>query len=197
MNITLWISFFAYAITTALSPGPNNILALNEVSTYGLKKSKPLLLGIYTGFLAVMILCGFFSVILGRYLPGILIYLKYVGSMYILYLAFRTITSKPAKNEDQESGSSSFLRGFILQFVNVKIILWGLTVFIAYILPYYSSYPAIAGFILLSAAIGNGATHVWVIAGVLLHNVINNYWRVVNVIMALLLVYSAINLLLD
>ncbi|GAA3400626.1 LysE family transporter [Paenibacillus hodogayensis] len=196
MSATLWISFFSYAVTTAISPGPNNILALHEVSTYGLNKSKSLLLGIYAGFLCVMIVCGTFSLILAAYMPGVMHYLKTIGFVYILYLAYRTATSKRPGKEERRPASSSFLRGFILQFLNVKIILWGLTSFISYVLPSYSSMTAIACFILLSAAIGNTATHLWAVAGALLHKVIGRYWRPVNLIMALLLIYSAISLLL-
>ncbi|MFK4302490.1 MULTISPECIES: LysE family transporter [unclassified Paenibacillus] len=194
MSTVMWVSFLSYAITTALSPGPNNILVLNAVSNNGMKRSKQLIFGVYFGFFSVMVICGMFSVVLAKYIPTAMPYMKYIGCAYILWLAYYTAISKPSSS-DAEEGSTSFMRGFILQFVNVKIILWGITIFTGYVLPYYSSFAAVAGFIVLATIIGDGATHLWAIGGVILHKIINKYWRPINLMMALLLVYSALSLI--
>ena len=45
--------------------------------------------------------------------------LKYIGAAYILWLAIHIAFSKPSTENAEQS--ASFLKGFMLQFVNVKI----------------------------------------------------------------------------
>jgi cysteine/O-acetylserine efflux protein len=189
-----WLSFFSYTIVTALSPGPNNILALNSTGNLGLKQSRKLLFGIYTGFLGVMAVCGVFSTILVAMLPNILVYMKYLGVAYIVWLAYHVVISKPMEVTENEN-SPSFWKGFILQFVNVKIILWGITVFTSFVLTNYHSSIAILGFILLLSLIGIVATHVWAVTGSAFSYLLKKYFRVSNIVMAALLLYSAVKLI--
>ena len=46
--------------------------------------------------------------------------MKYIGAAYILWLAIHIAFSK--KTSENTEQSASFLKGFMLQFVNVKII---------------------------------------------------------------------------
>ncbi|MGE8205975.1 LysE family transporter [Heyndrickxia sp. NPDC080065] len=194
MSYGVWLSFFSYTIVTALSPGPNNILALNSTGNLGLKQSRKLLFGIYTGFLGVMAVCGVFSTVLVAMLPNILIYMKYLGVAYIVWLAYHVVISKPLEVTENEN-SPSFWKGFILQFVNVKIILWGITVFTSFVLTNYHSSISILGFILLLSLIGNGATYIWAVTGSAFSDLLKKYFRVSNIVMAALLLYSAVKLI--
>ncbi|MFF2480994.1 LysE family transporter [Paenibacillus sp. NPDC058071] len=195
MSHSVWIAFFSYMVVTALSPGPNNILALHSTGSLGWQRSRKLLWGIYTGFLVVIAVCGMFSVFLIEVLPSLSAYLNYAGAAYIVWLAWHVAGSKPLEAAEI-SISPSFWRGFLLQFLNVKIILTGITVFTSFVLPSYDSFMAIAGFILLTALIGNGATHVWAVAGSAFSSFLQKYWRIANIVMAALLLYSAVKLIL-
>ncbi|CAK7014467.1 LysE family transporter [uncultured Phascolarctobacterium sp.] len=193
MHYSIWLSFFTYTIITAVTPGPNNILALNATGRAGLKQSKNILLGIYSGFTCIMLICGLFSATLSVLLPGIMLYLKYIGATYIIWLAWHVAVSTPPDISGQ-SLEQSFWRGFWLQFVNVKIILYGITAFTGFILPYYQNPFSIGAFILLLSLIGNGATHLWAIAGAALSTFLGRHWRIANISMSCLLLFSAFNL---
>ena len=56
--------------------------------------------------------------------------LKYVGAAYIAYLAIYVARSKP---DGGESNQMSFMKIFLLEFVNVKIILYAITVYTGYV----------------------------------------------------------------
>jgi len=88
-------NFFIYCIINAFTLGPGNILALNTVTNYGCKKGKPLFLGIFAGYYVVQILCAIFVFGVGRFLPNALNVMKYIGAVYILWLAIHIATSKP------------------------------------------------------------------------------------------------------
>ena len=197
MSSALWLSFVSYTAITAITPGPNNILALNTVSNYGMKHSKRLLAGIYSGFLSVMIVCGLLGSALASILPNLLLYLKYVGFAYILWLAWQVATSKPIEKDDNTKKSTGFFQGYILQFVNVKIIIAGFVIFTGFILPYYTEPKTIIGFAFVVGIIANSATHVWAIAGSLLNRLIHRHWRPFNITMSILLVLSALTIILE
>lgn len=119
MPVYVVTGFLFYCIINAFTPGPGNILALNTVTNYGLKKGRPLFSGIFAGYYVVQALCAIFVFGVSSFLPDILKILKYVGAVYIAWLAVHIAVSKPDISSD--SGSASFTKSFMLQFVNIKI----------------------------------------------------------------------------
>ena len=85
--------------------------------------------------------------------------LKYIGAAYILWLAIHIAFSKPSTENAEQS--ASFLKGFMLQFVNVKIYMFGVTALTGYVVGYMSSFPALLFFELVIATIGTIATCTW------------------------------------
>ena len=184
-------NFFIYAIINAITPGPGNILALTTVGSFGWKKGKPLFFGIFVGYYVVQILCAVFVFGVSAFLPGVLGVMKYIGAAYILWLAIHIAISKPAVNSEEKS--ASFLKGFLLQFVNVKIYLFGITALTGYITDYSTSFVTLLFFELIIATIGTIATLIWIGMGMLLRKAYQKYYRPVNIVLALTLlecVYS-------
>ena len=178
-------NFFVYAIVNAFTPGPGNILALNTVTNYGWKKGKPLFFGIFTGFYVVQIICAVFVYGVGTFLPNALRVMKYIGAAYILWLAIHIAISKPEVSEEQ--GSASFMKGFLLQFVNIKIYMFGITALTGFITPYSKALWTLIGFELLIATIGTIATSTWIGAGLLIQKLYVKHYRIINIILALTL----------
>jgi len=129
-------------------------------------------------------------------LPNIATTLKYIGAVYILWLAWHVATSKPIKTDEEEVDKPAFLTGFILQFINIKIILYGITALTSFILPSYNVSVIVIGFILLLTLIGSAGTFTWAFVGAVLRKFLNKYTRIVNIIMGLFLLESAISLIL-
>ena len=165
-------NFFIYTIINAITPGPGNILALNTVGSYGWKKGKPLFSGIFVGYYVVQILCAVFV-------------MKYIGAAYILWLAIHIAISKPIIDNNEKS--ASFLKGFLLQFVNVKIYLFGITALTGYITDYSTSFMILLSFELIIATIGTLATLIWIGLGALLKKAYQRYYRPINIALALTL----------
>ena len=178
-------NFFVYAIVNAFTPGPGNILALNTVTNYGWKKGKPLYFGIFTGYYVVQIICAVFVYGVGTFLPDALQVMKYIGAAYILWLAIHIAISKPEVSEEQ--GSASFMKGFLLQFVNIKIYMFGITALTGFITPYSKALWTLIGFELLIATIGTIATSTWIGAGLLIQKLYVKHYRIINIILALTL----------
>lgn len=184
-------NFLVYAGINAFTPGPGNILALNTVTNYGWKKGTPLFLGIFAGYYVVQLICAVFVYGVSTFLPGVLGVMKYVGAAYILWLALHIALSRPDKEGGEKA--ASFWKGFMLQFVNVKIYLLGITALTGYVTNYSTALWVLVLFELMIATIGTIATVAWIGAGVAIQRVYAEHYRPINVILALTLlecVYS-------
>lgn len=184
-------NFFIYAVINAFTPGPGNILALNTVTNYGYKRGKPLFGGIFAGYYVVQVICAVFVFGISTFLPDVLGIMKYIGAAYILWLAVRIALSRPTTSAAEKS--ASFLKGFLLQFVNVKIYLFGITALTGYITQYSAALWVLLLFEIIIATIGTIATLTWIGMGVLIQRAYEKYYRAINIILALILlecVYS-------
>lgn len=192
--ITVLLNMTITACMTVWSPGPNNILLLSNVSKYGIKKNMKFMLGIWTGSMCLMTLCGLLCQTLQSMIPGIVPVMKYVGAVYLLYLAYTTLKRLPP-GEKHSGKEPSYGMGIILQLVNVKIILYGLMMFSTYILEYVTSSGVLlfyACYLMVFGAIGN---LLWAFAGNLLKRFYTNHYRFMNIIMAALLLWCVLRVL--
>lgn len=185
MPIYVISNFLIYCLINSFTPGPGNILALNTVTNYGIKKGKKLYFGIFTGYYAVQIICAFVVYGVSALLPNVMTVMKYIGAAYILWLAVHIAISKP--DIDNAQKSPSFIKGFMLQFINVKIYLFGITALTGYIVEYKSDLASLLFFEILIATIGSIATIVWIGTGKLLQRFYQKHFRIINIILALTL----------
>ena len=187
-------NFIIFALINAFTPGPGNILALNTVTNYGWRRGRLLFLGIFTGYYLVQLICGLFVFGLSTLLPQVLTVMKYVGAAYILWLAVHIAIS--TANTGEGNGSASFLKGFMPQFVNVKIYLFGITALTGYITPFSTSLSTLLLFEFIIATLGTVATCTWVAVGMLIQRVYLSHSRAINIVLGLTLlecVYSMLN----
>ena len=186
-------NFVLYCVINAFTPGPGNILALNTVTNYGWKKGRPLFFGIFTGYYVVQLICAVFVFGIAAFLPSVLGVMKYIGAAYILWLAIHIAISKPEKDDD--SRSASYMKGFLLQFVNVKIYLFGMTALTGYITDYYTSLTALVIAELFISTLGSFATLTWIGMGALIQKFYLKHYRIINILLALTLVECIISIL--
>jgi cysteine/O-acetylserine efflux protein len=186
-------NFLIYCVINAFTPGPGNILALNTVSNYGWKKGRPLFFGIYAGYYVVQILCAVIVYGVVAFFPGLMVILKYIGTAYILWLAFQIAISRPHSNSSARS--ASFLKGFMLQLVNVKIYLFGITALTGYVVEYSSSFFMYLFFVLIIATIGTIATNTWIGIGYLINDFYLKRYKIINIILSILLLQCAYSML--
>ena len=195
MGAQVVFSFVIYVLINAFTPGPGNILALNTMTNYGWKRGKPLFFGIFTGYFFVQALCALFIFGLENLINPIMTILTYAGVIYILWLAYQVAVSRPDNKTSEKQ--PSFWIGFVLQIVNVKIFLFGITSLTGYVMPYYSSLGLLLFYEMVIAAIGSLATLTWIFFGGLFQKTYFKHYRIINSVLALLLLQCAVALLLQ
>ena len=189
MSVAVCLELVVSACATTFSPGPNNILLLSSTSTHGFRKCLPLLCGIWTGLLTIMLVCGFGCAVLGELVPQIVPVAKYVGAAYILYLAYRTLLRKAGGAEGGESRPLTYVNEFLLQFLNVKILMLGISFYSSFIMPHGFRVTSVLAFAVIMAACAGTGNVIWATLGAMLFPIYQRYNRAIHVIMALLLVW--------
>jgi threonine/homoserine/homoserine lactone efflux protein len=114
----------------------------------------------------------------------------------MIYLAIKIMRSKPTSAKDPKVNRFSFLFGFTLQFLNPKVILYGLTAISVFVMPLGQSNVHIIVFSLLLTIIGVSANMTWGLCGVLFQSFLLKYERPFNMVMGVLLIFSALSILL-
>ena len=185
-------AFLSYVTLTTFTPGPNNIMSMSNATRYGFRRSMRFTFGVCAGFFLIVGLAIAFSVVLFRAIPAMKPVMTVIGAAYILWLAYKTVTSSP--HDEGSAGQNSFLSGLLLQFLNPKAILYGITVASTFIVPYYHSPPVLVGFAAALALVALVATSCWALFGSVFERFMTENHQVVSYTMGALLVYCAISL---
>lgn len=188
-----WISFLTYAVVTAVTPGPNTLMSMSNGAAKGFVRALPFNFGIWVGFSVVMVLCTAFCSALSALIPKIKLPMLILGAGYMLWLAWEMYNSTGELAERHSRGD--FVSGLLLQFINPKIYVYCIMSMEVYILPYYQGMAAeLFGFAMLLAFIGFAFTLCWSAFGSAFRLLFSRHAKLVNRIMALLLVYCAVSL---
>ena len=110
-----------FAMTAAITPGPNNIILSTNAVNYGFKETIPLMMGVFFGFLSVLTLCLLGIGELYKSFPAIAMIVKIVAICFLVYLSFRIFTSSSFSDE-KNSKKFSFKDIYFFQIINPKAV---------------------------------------------------------------------------
>jgi threonine/homoserine/homoserine lactone efflux protein len=188
-----FLPLVTFAVATAITPGPNNIMLTASGANFGFRRTLPHMLGVTIGFTIMVLAIGLgLSEFFERF-PLIHQVLRYGGGAYLLYLAYRIATAAPTPGAAQPAGHPlTFLQAALFQWINPKS--WMMAV------GAISAYTTVGGNLMLESvliavtfgAIGLPSTALWAGLGVAIARLLRTRWalRAFNVAMALLLVAS-------
>ena len=187
-----WVALASFVVVTTFTPGPNNISAMSQGVSHGYRHSLRFISGIAAGFSVVMCLCAAIATIILKAFPSIEPYLRIAGSLYIVWLAIHTFSAS-LKVGSTSVRSLGFIEGFLLQLLNPKVIVYGLTLYSTFLVVVAGQVLLIALSATLFAAIGFVAVTTWALAGSALSQVLKRTLvrRIVTVAFSLALLYSA------
>ena len=176
------------------SPGPANIYALTMSLRYGRRASIVTWLGLLAGFSVAVSIIAISTHFLGIAIGGYVRYLKYFGAAYLLYLSYKMWKDSGLPKEDNRG--CTFINGFIMQLTNAKMILFAISVFSTFVLPYSEKIEdlfEVSAWLLLA---GPGSNLVWLFAGSMLRRFFERYHKQVDTVSAIALLLCAIYIVL-
>lgn len=189
-----WTAFLTFVLISSHTPGPNIIFAMNTARIHGFSGAMPLAGGMITGLVIVMTACAAFNLVLAALLPAVLPWLRIAGAAYILWLAWKIAFPSPAAGAGGDSAvpeAPGFRQGFFLQFLNPKVILFGLTTLSAFILPWTTSRVWLFGGGLFLAMACFSGVMTWTVLGAIQKRVFTRQSQWVDYLMGGLLAWCA------
>ncbi len=161
-------SALAFALAGTFSPGPNNVMSGTLGVMRGYRRTIPFILGITIGFGIVLIACALASSTLLRAVPGVEPFLRWVGAVYICWLALVTWLKRDqlgAAADGDVPRLHGFIGGFVLQFVNVKSVIYGLMMYSTFLAGLSGDALALVASAVFLAVLGFASTTTWALGG--------------------------------
>ena len=126
------LSMSLFMLVTSCSPGPNNIVASYSAFNFGIIKTIPHMFGVILGFTTLVTVVNFGLINVFKMFPIIQQILKYGGSIFLIYLAYKISFSKSKSNESSKN-PVKFLHTFFFQFLNPKGVIVSIIVVSTYV----------------------------------------------------------------
>jgi cysteine/O-acetylserine efflux protein len=194
MNSEL-VTLITFVAVTTYTPGPNNISSASMGVLYGYKRTLPYMLGMYSGSFMILLLSGLISGFLIEQIPSFEIVLRIVGAIYILWLAWHTLKASYSFDEENQK-PLGYMQGFLLQVLNVKVIVYALTLYGTFMADKIHSFFALLLSAIAFATVGFTSVNLWTLFGAGIRKYLNQpkVRLIVNIVFALLLVYTAVDI---
>jgi threonine/homoserine/homoserine lactone efflux protein len=134
LNSNLILALTLFAVVSSITPGPNNTMMLASGVRFGLRRSLPHLAGISLGFGFMLVVVGLgLHAVLHDY-PIVLDILRYVGSAYLLWLAYQLATAPPPSAATTDTARPmGFWAAAAFQWVNPKAWVMAMTAMTTYL----------------------------------------------------------------
>ena len=196
MNLIDFGTLIPFVLITTFTPGPNNLSCTSMSINFGIKKTMNYIYGIVTGFFFLLLFCGFFSNLLLTAIPSIEPIMRWVGATYILYLAYGTFRASFSFQKKSNQYLWGFYKGALLQFINPKGIIYGLTLYSVFLNPLIGNSFYTILFSLGFAIVGLCSLLIWVLFGAIINQYLHHLKLkiIINSILSLLLAYTAVKI---
>ena len=126
----LSMSLFMFA--TSCSPGPNNIVASYSAFNFGVTKTIPHMCGVIFGFTSLVVVVNFGLINIFKMFPIIQEMLKYAGTIFLIYLAYKIAFSK-SNSDNSSENPVKFIETFFFQFLNPKAVIVAIIIVSTYV----------------------------------------------------------------
>ena len=126
------LSICLFWFVAAYTPGPNNIVASYSGFNFGVKKTIPHILGVALGFTSLVFFLTVGLINVFKLFPLIQVIIKYLGTLFLLYLAYKIAFSKSSTDTKKEN-PVKFIETFMFQYLNPKGVMVAIVVVSTYV----------------------------------------------------------------
>lgn len=170
MDTAQFSAFFIFALSSSLTPGPNNVMMMMSGSLFGFKATVPHMLGVIIGFAVLLVSAVFGLSVILEQLPWLTLAIRILGTVWLGWLGLSFILSAARESgaEDQVKTAVRPLRFYeaaLFQWANPKALIVATSCAGAFLTlaPTASERAAfmVAGFVLA----GLPSTITWTLAG--------------------------------
>jgi threonine/homoserine/homoserine lactone efflux protein len=178
----------------AFTPGPNNFVAFYSGFNFGIKRTLPHIMGVSFGFPFLLLCVALGLVNIFKLYPLIQLVLKYLGTIFLIYLAYKISFSGSENQESKSKNPVKFIETFIFQFLNPKAVIASVIVVSTYINAGENFVNYTTQIIILALLVSVTSITLWTFLGKFLRKFATNqkFINYFNYAMSLLLLLSII-----
>ena len=189
-----------FAFIGAITPGPVNIIATSAGANFGFARALPHVAGASIAYASVVFASGIGlnTVLLAN--PEMAVGLRYLGAIFLLYMAFKIAVAKPAdSNTGFIAKPPRFIEGLLIQSLNPKAWLVAMSGVSLFVIPYQPMLRQLIIFSLISLLICFLSVGCWALLGQFIRKFLANEQRqaLFNIVMGLLLAGTVITLFIE
>lgn len=191
----LLVPLAAFALSTSITPGPNNIMLTASGVNFGFRRTVPHMIGIAIGFPVMLTAIGLGLGSVFQAVPQLHDVLRYVGIAYLLWLAWKIATSGPTEGEaEQRSRPLGLLEAAAFQWVNPKAWIMAAGAVTTYTSPAGNVFWEVVVIAVVFGIVSLPCVALWTSFGTAVGRLMRQpkWLRIFNVSMAVLLVASVI-----
>ena len=180
------------SLSLGFTPGPNNAVAAYSGFNFGIRKTLPLILGVWLGYTILVILVNFALISTFIKYPVIQESIRLLGTFFLLYLAYKISFSSLSK-ENKKVNPVKFMDTFIFQFLNPKGVMAAITLVSKFVIEDDYLHSSLIVVVVCSLT-GLTSITTWTFLGKFLRNFAtnNNFIKRFNYAMSLLLIVCII-----
>ena len=190
MTHDILLALLAFAFSTSVTPGPNNMMLLASGANFGFRRTLPHMFGISIGHSFMVFLVGLGLAGVFKAEPRLVLMLKLGAVAYMLWLAWKIAHAAPPKEGRAGGKPFTFAQAAAFQWVNPKAWAMALTAVTVYAPGGEVATTALVAGVF--ASVNLPSVSVWAAAGQALRRWLATAgrMRVFNITMAVLLVLS-------
>ena len=128
-----YLAVLFFALSTTITPGPNNIMLMSSGVNFGFKNSLPHLFGIAIGFPIMVAAVGLGFSVIFTLIPNFHLIIQCIGIVYLLYLSWLIIQSKSQQIKESEKSQITFQKAALFQWVNPKAWVMAIGAIVTYV----------------------------------------------------------------
>lgn len=193
------LALMSFAFVMSVTPGPNNVLLLSSGLRYGVKRTLPHMAGIQFGMAVQLAMSAYGIGILIIENPVLAEVLRWLGTAYLVYLAW---TLRRIELDENKAGSGkpfSFIQAALFQFVNPKAWVMSVTAGALLVPEFDTQWLSVLMLCLIFFMVGAPSSGSWAFFGAILRRYMQNatWLKIFNIILILLTLFTAAAIWID
>ncbi|MQY42486.1 LysE family translocator [Epibacterium sp. SM1969] len=120
MTYEIFLALAGFALSTVISPGPNNLMLMASGANFGFRRTIPHMLGVGLGFPLMLVPVGLGVMQLFELFPVLTQVMTVVSVAYMLWLAWKVANASAPGEGSARSTPMTFLQAAAFQWVNPK-----------------------------------------------------------------------------
>ena len=186
----------SFAFASSITPGPNNLMLSASGIAFGLKRTLPHMLGVFVGFLLLLLLCAAGVGAVVAAFPAVALGLKIGGSVYLLHLAWGMRGVFAPAGAARPARPLTIVEAVLFQFANPKGWLMALTaasVFVPQISPRWLGVLVVCG---VFASVNLPCIGTWTLLGASLRRglALERWGDYLGLVVGVLMLYAVVAL---